>query len=51
VTAEFIDKLRTDPNGVIVIKTQTSSAVSTSIRVGGSGFAKAFERFAKDCDR
>ena len=49
VTAEFIDKLRTDPNGVIVVKTQTASSVSTSIRVGGSGFAKAFPRFAKEC--
>ena len=49
VTAAFVDKLKGEANSVIIVGTRLSDNTRTSIRVGGTGFAKAFPAFASDC--
>ena len=51
VTADFIEKLRKDPESVMIVGTRTTDNVRTSIRVGSTGFGKAFSRFATDCGK
>lgn len=51
VTASFVEKLRNDPTSVIVVGTKTTDGIRTSIRVGGTGFAKAYKKFAADCGK
>ena len=47
--ADQIETLRTDPDSVVVVSTKTSDDVRTLIRLGGTGFAKAYPRLKKDC--
>jgi hypothetical protein len=49
VAPDFIDQLRKNPESVIIVATRTEDNVRTSIRVGSTGFGKAFSRFATDC--
>lgn len=51
VTTDFIDKLRKDPESVIIVGTRTADNVRTSIRVGSTGFGKAFSRLSTDCGK
>lgn len=51
VTAAFVDKLRNDATSVIVVGTKTTDNVRTSIRVGGTGFARAFPQLADGCGK
>jgi hypothetical protein len=51
VTAAFLEKLRTDPSGTVVVGTRTTDNVRTSIRVGSAGFAKAFLRLSSNCGK
>jgi hypothetical protein len=49
VTAAFVERLKSDAGSVIVVGTRLTDNTRTSIRVGGTGFAKAFPAFANDC--
>ena len=51
VTAAFLNKLRQEPNGVIVVSTSTTDNIRTTIRVGTSGFLNHFQRLAADCSQ
>jgi hypothetical protein len=44
-----IERLSKDPTDAIVVTTRTTDNTRTNIRVGGSGFAKAYSRFAARC--
>ena len=51
IPAALVERLRKDPTSVIVVGTKTNDDVNTSIRVGATGFAKAFSSFAADCTK
>ena len=51
LSAKVLEKLRKDPATAMVVGTRTSENVRTSIRVGGSGFAKAFPQLASRCGK
>jgi hypothetical protein len=45
----FVEKLMKDPTAAILVSTRTSDNTRTSIRVGGTGLAKAYSQFAARC--
>jgi hypothetical protein len=49
VTPDFIEQLRKNPESVIIVGTRTEDNVRTSIRVGSTGFGKAFSRLTNEC--
>ena len=49
VPVAFVDRLRKDPSGTVVVGTRTSDNVRTSIRVGSAGFSKAFSQLEAEC--
>jgi hypothetical protein len=49
VPLEALERLRKDPDGVIIVGTRTADNFSTSIRVGTAGFAKALAQFPAYC--
>jgi hypothetical protein len=49
IKASVIERLSKDPTDAIVVTTRTTDNTRTNIRVGGSGFAKAYSRFAARC--
>jgi hypothetical protein len=51
INAGFLDALSKDPTSVLTVYTRTSDNLSTSIKVGGTGFAKAFARLAANCTK
>jgi hypothetical protein len=49
VKASFVERLLKDPTEAILVTTRTTDNTRTSIRVGGSGFSKAYSQFAARC--
>ena len=51
LSAEFLNRLRLEPNAVIVVSTSTIDNIRTTIRVGTSGFLSHFQRLAAECSQ
>ncbi len=51
INGSFLDALSKDPTSVLTVFTRTTDNLSTNIRVGGTGFAKAFARLAANCTK
>lgn len=51
VAPQLVERLSRQPNAVVIVGTRTADDVRTHIRLGGSGLAKVYPRFAADCSR
>jgi hypothetical protein len=49
VKASFVERLLKDPTGTILVTTRTTDNTRTSIRIGTTGFSKAYNKFVDRC--